>query len=331
MTDDNNTDKEEFAEPNEARNPGGEGVENTAPEDTLSGKTGAAVGTLPAAGLSLGGSIAGNFLLGATSKLPGRTKIWQGFIKAGHKGLRKATKADALCYNYTPDGRLRIDPVQWSEHATDDGKPLWITPGERDKWVPTGGRDTVLGPGNIPIILGSSNSYSLNNEIQARAAEAVDLGDSWPVFTDPKLDVELSVLDDINGEAVTDGGTAHPALTNLSIRDIGVLDDHIVDIGGTNNMQLSFAKYSELYPEKMASEEHKNAEFRGRMSEQDKDYGRIMLKLMLIAGAIVVLSLAAVFVLPELLAGDGGSSGGGGGILGGISMMAQTAVGMVLR
>jgi hypothetical protein len=68
-------------------------------------------------------------------------------------------------------------------------------------------------------------------------------------------------------------------------------------------------KYYETYPETTDSEEMELQEWRGiQKARDDEELRALMVKLMLIAGGIVVASLVAAFVLPAVL---GGGDGGG--------------------
>jgi hypothetical protein len=71
--------------------------------------------------------------------------------------------------------------------------------------------------------------------------------------------------------------------------------------------------YHETYP--ATSDPKKMDEERqiGRLMEKDGDMSSYAMKMLLIAGAIVVGALAVVFIGPELLGATGASSGGGGG------------------
>jgi len=243
-------------------------------------------------------------------------RFWKGVIRAGYKGLYKASNADGIIHSYAGD-QVNIEPAQYHASADEDGNPLWITPGEADEWVPSGGRDTALGPGNVPMLLASGDYYSLNSELQARVDRALSMGHDQPLYRNPTVNlIEVEYEEVKNGELATDGGNMG---REISITDER-LEDHLIDLTGTNDMILSWEGYKETHPEKMGSEEHENAEFRGRMMEKDQDYGRLAMKLMIIAGLIVVGALAAVFVLPQLLGGGGG--GGGSVVPGGILSLA---------
>lgn len=241
-------------------------------------------------------------------------KFWKGVLRAGYKGLYKASNADGIVHSYAGD-QVNIEPVQYHAAADEDGNPLWITSGEADSWVPSGGRNTALGPGNVPMLWASGDYYALNSELQARVDRALSMGHDQPLYKDATVNlIEVEYEEVKNGEMATDGGNVG--------REISIehpkLDDHLIDLTGTNDMILSWEGYKETHPQKLASEEHENAEFRGRMMEKDTDYGRLAFKLLIVAGLIVVLSLAAVFVLPQLLGGGGGGGGGSvvpGGLL----------------
>lgn len=309
---------------NNTHTPGGESRQNTASDGSISGKAGKTYRNAADGTQSKLGKAVENFAVNATAKMPMRIKFWNGLLRASYRGLAKASSADALVHAYRPSGRVDVMPAQYQAAADSGGKPLWITPDEQDWWVPNGGsQDTVFGPGNVPCLMAASDSYAVNNELKARCAEALDLGHDAPLYENPQIDVfEVTYEDLKDGEAVTDGGAAQ---TKLDVRDVGELKDHLIDISGTDSRILSYDKYKETHPEKLGSEEHQNSEDRGRLSEQNGDMSAYAMKMLLIAGLIIVGALLAVFVLPELVSGG---SGGGGGMLDGVSLMASMGAGL---
>jgi hypothetical protein len=179
----------------------------------------------------------------------------------------------------------------------------------------------VLGPGNVPVGVASGDEFALGDQLSLRADDAFKRGDDGPVFTEPRFDVVEQIqeiaIDEESGrayppEALADGGVEVDAVKeelvgrDISLGDMGDLGDYAVDLSNTDNRLLSLWNYKETYPETMASEEHRNAEFRGRKAEEDKDMAAYAMKMLLIAGGVIVLALAAVFVLPQLLGGGGG-------------------------
>lgn len=256
--------------------------------------------------------------------IPKAAKVWKRLLTVAHKGLYKSTGADGIVYTYR--GNDKMEPVPVARYKDPDGEnaDLWHSPGWGEQWVGSGGRDMVLGPGNVPVGVASGGDFALGDQLALRADNAFQRGDDGPVFTEPRFDVveqvEQIAVDEsgnaYNPKALPDGGEGVPVDAvderivgrDISLDEMGDLGDYAIDLGDTDNRLLSLWSYKETYPETMASEEHRNAEFRGRKAEEDKDMAAYAMKMLLIAGGIVVLALAAVFVLPKLLGGGGGGS-----------------------
>jgi len=250
-------------------------------------------------------------------------KIWKRLLTVAHKGLYKATGADGIVYTYRGNDKVEVVPVARYKDPDGENADLWHSPGWEDQWVGASGRDMVLGPGNVPVSVGSGDSFALGDQLSLRADNAFQRGADGPVFTEPRFEVteqiEQIAVDEngnaYNPKALPDGGEGVPVeavkeqivARDISLDEMGDLGDYAIDLSDTDNRLLSLWSYKETYPETMASEEHRNAEFRGRKAEEDKDYGKFAMKMLLIAGGIVVLALAAVFVLPKLLGSGGGS------------------------
>lgn len=262
--------------------------------------------------------------------IPKTTKIWKRLLTVAHKGLYKSCGADGLIYTYRGNDKMDVVPVARYKDPDGENADLWHSPGWTEQWVGSGGRDMVLGPGNVPVGVASGDEFALGDQLSLRADNAFKRGHDGPMFVDPTFDVVEQIDQEIvvdpdaasaDGQALADGGDIPVEAVGgvderLVGRDIGLdemgdLGDYAIDLSDTDNRLLSLWNYKETYPGKMPSEEHRNAEFRGRKAEEDKDMAAYAMKMLLIAGAIVVLALVAVFVLPQLLGGAGGGGGGG--------------------
>lgn len=259
--------------------------------------------------------------------IPKTTKIWKRLLTVAHKGLYKSCGADGLIYTYRGNDKMDVVPVARYKDPDGENADLWHSPGWNEQWVGSGGRDMVLGPGNVPVGVASGDEFALGDQLSLRADNAFKRGDDGPMFVNPTFDVveqieQVAIDEDgnaYNPKALPDGGKGVPVEAvdeniigrDISLREMGDLGDYAIDLSDTDNRLLSLWNYKETYPGKMPSEEHRNAEFRGRKAEEDKDMAAYAMKMLLIAGAIVVLALVAVFVLPQLLGGAGGGGGGG--------------------
>jgi hypothetical protein len=306
-------------------NPGGRGGENTG----AAARFGAAGNNLVT---NIGRSIE-TFMVNFSGLNPGglAAKFWSGTLRASLKGLRKSTNADAINFAYLGNGRVKPLPI--ANTGREGGERLWKSKDGNHTWIPSAsGNEIALGPGGVPVTFSSTDANVLNDELTARMDQALALGDDWPLVKGATVNAFFVEDAADPQQAVADGG-ANRTLKDVSIDSVpevrDALSDHLIDLSGTDHRVMSWDGYVGTQIEKMPSEEHENAELRGRMMEKDQDYGKMAMKLLLIAGAIVVLSLAAVFVLPKLL-GGGGGGGGGGGFLGGVSLMIKPMVGALM-
>jgi len=260
------------------------------------------------------GRFAGNFLVRWTHpRIPFQTRLWKWWLKTGYRGLLKATGGDAINHTYRPNGKVDIEPIRYEAGATEDGDPLWITPDRRDWWVPSG-EGPATGPGRVPLTWGSSDYYALSDELQARTDMGFRLGDHGPIYREASFDViNMSYEEAAQPEAATDGGTPGTVVgQDLRLSQAGVLDDYYVDLSDTDRRILSLWGYKNTHPERMGSEEHDMAEWRGYQAAKEED-GPDMLKILIVAGAIIVLTVAAVMFFTGGGGGGGGVSIGGGG------------------
>lgn len=250
--------------------------------------------------------------------LPFSTAFFKGLLRAGYRGLCKSTSADAIMH--VADGnRIKHVPVVWDHEtqryelaAADEEAMFWNASSE--------GRNEYRTIGNVPAVWAASEANELGSHVQAQVAQAIDLGADEPLFE--TADVQhVTVQPDASqspGEAVADGGSQ---VTGREIWDAttdSAPSDVVVPIGTAVTGEpeaagtvVSMNKYYETYPSVADSEEMKQQEMRGKLAAQDEDLSALAQRMMLIAGAIVVLSLAAAFGLPILLGGGGGSGSGG--------------------
>jgi hypothetical protein len=256
--------------------------------------------------------------------VPYSGRVWKRLLTVAHKGLYKATGADGIVYTYR--GNDKLEPVPVARYKDPDGEnaDLWHSPGWTDQWAGSGGRDMVLGPGNVPVGVASGDEFALGDQLSLRADQAFQRGQDGPVFVEPRFEVTEQIqqlaIDEQDqawspDDLKADGGVPVKAIEeeivgrDITLEEMGNLGDYAIDLTDTDNRMLSLWNYKETYPETMASEEHRNAEFRGRKAEEDKDMAAYAMKMLMIAGGVIVLALAAVFVLPQLLGGGGGGGG----------------------
>jgi len=255
---------------------------------------------------------------GFTRVVPGAQRIWKRVIKAGYNGLYKSSGADMINH-VMKEGRLKPVPLTWNN----DEKRF---EGPNGEWWLAGGENehTLLGPGNTPVAWAAAKSTNLGTKVQAEVAEALDLGYGTRVYTDAEVTF-VTVQNDQAGaagsqQAVTDGGGITQRMT---VTNPGVLEDYVVPLDplyqaedGTEaaGRLVSMEKYYETYPETVDSEEMKKQEDRGRLAEQQRDMGSLVIKLMLLCALIIGIVVLGPDIVAYLFGNGGGGGGGGGGM-----------------
>jgi hypothetical protein len=239
-------------------------------------------------------------------------------LKASYKGIRKSTGADVLAH-VAMGGEIKHVPLVYdheeSRYKTMSDEPEW--------WETSGEYQDRYHVGNTPTVFCSAQANDIGDHVQAEVSKALDLGQSEYLYKDAQVrNVEVHQPDPSADarDAVTDGGNGTvTGRTNtfVTVEQPGSLHDRVVDLtwGDAEGRVVSMDDYHETYP--ATSDPKKMDEERqiGRLMEKDGDMSGYAMKMLLIAGAVVVLSLAVVFIGPELLGAGGGGGGGGGSML----------------
>ncbi len=248
-----------------------------------------------------------------TGWIPGSSRVWGWLLNTAHRGYVNSTGADMLGYEMKR-GHLLPKPLIYNPDSgrweTQDGETWWQ--GRED------GVDIYRGPGGVSVAWGSSRANQLGTDVQAQVAEALDMGFGQVLTTGATVNLNKTTA--TTQQARADGGVDVQATAQITAQNPGQFSDYVipinklfVDDGELVDARLvSMEKYYQTYPETTESEEHQRAEDRARIAESDGDQAAYAMKMLLIAGATIVLAIAAFAVLPELLSGSGG---GGGGIM----------------
>jgi hypothetical protein len=276
-------------------------------------RLGARIGNAIAGGIA---TLAINIILLFARITPGGWKMGRGLIRAGYKTFYKSSgKIDNIAH-VCIGNHIKHVPVKYNydlgRYETFADEPeYWYAPSEAEN-------EYRVGP--VPSLWMSARSTELGSHVQADVAEVLDLGGGRDLYTDAQVqhvEVTPGAGTDASGQAMADGGATQQSWgERVSIHDPGTLADQLVDLDtGLEDSDagrvVSMDKYYETYPEKAATEEMELQEWRGiQKALDDEELRALMIKLMLIAGAIVVGSLVAAFVLPAVLGG-----GGGGGVI----------------
>jgi hypothetical protein len=242
-------------------------------------------------------------------KLPKRTAVYRGMIKAGYKNLYKQTDAHVVANTIYGDGELKPMAAQVDTetgHLETTNGEMWTTDGLQPVRI-----------GDAPVVTGVADDHELVDHIAARVAEARDYSDQrWQEVQQTKLGVEPTASMTTAGasaQAATDGGA-------LSTPDLTTFDDIWLDASNpvpeNDGWIVSMQKAYDLHWDQAGSEEMQNQEVRGILSEKDPRKDR---RQMIIIAAMILGAFCLGLFGPALaanIAGEaaGAASGGGGGV-----------------
>lgn len=259
-----------------------------------------------------GGAVAGT-MLKAAKMIPYTTRLYRRLAIKGLRGYYKRSDADAIGIEKRPNGELDFVPVTYlASEVTDEGqRPGWQVHGRDRSYDAASMGDSVAYLNDTPVVPLHSDATVESTWMAPRIAEAVELDNYWPIFTNPTFQMPQNVATNGDQTAVADGG----GLNAGDMVDPGhYAGDSIVDLdsgSGHDGMRISFSKAQDILDERTTSERMDMQEQRGRiMSNLQGGKEEYAMKMMLIAGAIIVLAFAALKGIPLLL----GSGGGGGSI-----------------
>ncbi len=265
--------------------------------------------------------------------VPFSERFWRGLFKAGLKGIHKKSGCDYVGFIQV-GGSIKPVPVDWDYDAN-------RFENRHDDWwkAPTEGEYRYRMAGNVPVIWASSTSNHVGSHLQAEVAEALDMGHDMDLYKEARITadtVTLNVDDDhsastanavADGGAITDGRPV--ADFKINRKEPRGFEDRVVALVNNEKYDgraVSLDKYYETYPEVVDTEEMKMQEQRGELAMTDQDYGKMALKMLLVAGAIIaVVELGPPLI--DVLFGGGTAGGGGGGSL--IPLMIDSAVSTV--
>jgi len=267
-------------------------------------------------GAAIGGAL-GRFVLNISLMLsrlmPGSTRMWRSLLKASYKGLYKSSSSVDCIGHIMVGGEIKHVPLTYDYEqerykTLSDDPEWWETPSEAES-------EYRVGP--VPSVWASSTENELGSHVQAEVAEALEVGQEEFVCTDATVQhVTVEQTGPIEDGAVADGGQAvQQRQEMISVEDVGKERDWlaVLDWDDADARVVSMDKYGDTYPETAASEKMDRERQLGRLMEKDRDLSKYAMKMLLIAGAIVIGALAVVFIGPSLLGSGGVVSGGGGG------------------
>jgi len=265
-------------------------------------------------------ALAGTLLKGA-KLIPMQSKLYRKLAVKGLKGYYKRSGADAIGLEQRPNGELDFVPLTYlASEVTDEGqRPGWQVHGRDRSYDAASMGDSVHYLKDTPIVPLHSDATVESTWMAPRIAEAVELDQYFPVFEGAQIQANFEVPPTVgqngNANALADGGQLDAAdqFRGFDLLDPGhYAGDSVVDLNsadGHDGMRISFSKAQDILDERTTSERMDMQEQRGRiMSQLQGGKEAYAMKMLLIAAAAIVLSIAAITVLPELIGGDGGGS-----------------------
>jgi len=259
------------------------------------------------------------FLLVPVSKLPRRTKIYQGMIKAGYQGMFKNTSANIIVNTIYKDRYIVPRPAEV------DDKEGRIKTDNGEAWsMPDGLQDYRIG--DASIMFGVSDAHELVDPVAARTAEKIDLDDAVYIQTPQQRHTNNFAAGPRASAAAgpqqarADGGYSGITANSLGNWNGEPIEDVLVNWRNpdedADGMIVSLEKHYELQHSQAGSEELKKSEDRGRLAErlQDGSKKAMMYVIMLLGG--IAVGMLGPAVANSLGGGEGGTS---------VSLMLETA------
>jgi hypothetical protein len=250
--------------------------------------------------------------------VPG-ARLWKGLTVRALRNYHKVSGGDRIGLVENPGGKIDLVPVKYKTAAEtgDDEQAGWHAKGRDQVWRPSTFGQSGPRLWKTPVVPLDADSWRATSTLEARVAEAVDQGETRPLYRVDEADLraELNMSGAAQGAAVTDGGQARVDTVEFEPRGSPIFEDMIIDLGSDdyNGQAVSWTKTQELLTETTTSDEMERQEQRGIIAGMSrKDIKSLMLKIMIIGGLIALGGLIG----PELVGAVlGGGGGGGGGLI----------------
>ena len=257
-------------------------------------------------------SLTGAIIATLPRLIPKWTSIYRTMAIKSIENYHKASDGDAVAIDARAGQQLDLTPVKYrtAEECDEEEKPGWVEKSGDKVWNAASEGRVVDYLGRAPIVALDRDSHVECGWLKPRIAEAIELDQYGPVYTDPNFDVTIDAQAGA-GQARADGGV--PGSFSMDLQDPGRwAGDALIDLDsgeGYDGMRVSFRKASEWQAETTTSQEMAMQQERGfLMGLMDADSGPSIVKLMILCAAIILGVLAIVIIGPDLVGGDGGSS-----------------------
>lgn len=272
------------------------------------------------------GQFIDNFLGGFGRAIPFRQKLFKGMAVKGLEKYHSIAGGDAIGLVALPGQQLKYLPIKYisAAEAEEGQKPGWKAKSIDKTWNAGSEGRVVDYLGKTPIVLLDEDDHVEAGWLKPRIAEAIELDNYDPVFTQPVInpvfDVSVDSSPGVNGAqpALSDGGVTADLSDQINITEddfegfevseLGAFaSDSLINLSsgvGYTGMRISHRKADEWAAETSTSEEMQHQEDRGYIRGKMHDSGPDTTKLLLICAAIILGTMFAVFGLPVLLGGD---------------------------
>ena len=251
----------------------------------------------------LGGMAAAGFAAGLAGSIVRITPKTGGLFKKLALGAleqyHKKAGGDAIGLVALPGQQLDVVPVIYRPptDAEDDEAAGWVAKGMNKSWNAGSEGRVVDHLGDVPIVALDHDDHAETGWLAPRISEAIELDNYDPIFTEPDFNV---TVDAGPGAAIADGGY------EIELEEPGRwMGDAVIDLdSGPNHdgMRISFRKATEWRAETTTTEEMARQEERGYYQGLAQgDSGPSAVKILLLSAAIILGTLAMVFVVPEMM------------------------------
>lgn len=301
--------------------PKGSTGENGPPDDSRAADAADGIrGLVDSTGSTLGNGLA-TFFGQLLSPVPFSSKIWGGMANRGLYNYYRTSGADAIGLEAGPNGRIKLTPIRWKgpEQCSEEERPGWHAKGSGNSWKPTTLGQQTFRVGKTPVVPLDTESWRATNILEARVAEAVDQGETRPLYRVDEAELEATIdttpATGGAGAAVADGGQGMQiAGRQFNPRHSPIFEDMIVDLGSEDydGQAVSWRKTSELLHETTTQEEMANQHKRGELMGRSRDDMLGFAKRIFLYAALVALG---GLIGPEIVSAVLGGGGGGGGIV----------------
>jgi len=262
-----------------------------------------------------------------SAPIPLSGKLWHALTMLALHNYHKAAGGDRMGLEELPNGSVELTPVKYKSMAETEPEeaPGWHAKGKDKTW-----KETTEGPqsgrlGKVPVLPLDSDSWQNVTTYQARIAEAVDQGQTRPVYDVGEAELTAVLQQTGSNQPVADGGYA---VTDIQFdpRDSPIFADTIIELGNEDydGSAIAWSKAKELFAETTTEEEMWNQEKRGELAGRaHRNFKKFALRIFLYAALVALGGLVG----PELVAAIFGGGGGGGGSV--VPISAEMALGLI--